>query len=137
MQFTLAKTHEIKSRGVKQLLHELPATINTVCIVFVVPGERADNYSNEQKVPIAASITSRRGVKVKQYRLVFPDKDIEMIVFHGPQGLGKEDGDGDSSEVGVKDDYEDEDKSDDKDDEGEDGGNGEGGDASDIMMSGL
>ena len=128
VQFTLAKTHEIKSRGVKQLLHELPATINTVCIVFVVPGERADNYSNEQKVPTAASITSRRGVKVKQYRLVFPDRDIEAVALQGPQSPG----DGDGTEVGGDGGYED-----DNEDEGEDTGEGPRDDAGDVRMSSL
>ena len=138
VQFTLAKRHEVKPRGVKLLLQELPATVNTVCIVFVVPAERAENYSNAQKVPTAASITRRRGVKVKQYRLVFPDEDIAAVALQGPQGLEREDEDEDSDEAGDGDDYEDEDEGEDKDeDESEGGGNGEGGDAGDVMMSGL
>ena len=127
-QFTLAKTHEIKSRGVELLLKELPATINTVCIVFVVPDLRAENYSNAQKVPTAASITSRRGVKVKQYRLVFPDRNIEAVALQGPQSPG----DGDGTEVGGDGGYED-----DNEDEGGDTGEGPGDDAGDVRMSGL
>src|SRR5437588_12548244 len=46
VQSTLAKIHKVKSRGIKLLLQELPATISTVCIIFVVPADRAQNYSN-------------------------------------------------------------------------------------------
>jgi hypothetical protein len=112
------------------LLQALPATIKTVCIVFVVPADRAESYSNAQKVPNA--VTIGRGVTIKQYRLVFPDHDIEAVAVQGPQsphdegegkGKGKDEDEGEDKDKGE--------------DEGEGESEGEEDDAGDIAMSGL
>ena len=101
MRFTMAKTHTVKPHGVRLLLQALPATIKTVCIIFVVPADRAKSYSNAQKVPTASSIGP--GVRIKQYRLVFRDQDIEGIAAQRSQsprdeGMGMGEGRGNYTE---------------------------------------
>jgi hypothetical protein len=80
LQYTLAERHEIKERGVKELLDKLPAVIKSVYIVFVVPRDRAIHYSKLQKSPDAAALGWRG--EIKQYRLVFTDDDIKKVAVN-------------------------------------------------------
>ncbi|KAL0640431.1 squalene synthetase-like protein [Maublancomyces gigas] len=73
LQCIMAERHD----GVQSLLHALPATIKKVYIVFVVPNDCADNYANPQKVPGAGL---RAGQRIKQFRLVLLNEDIESLV---------------------------------------------------------
>lgn len=80
LQCTMAEKHEIKTSGVQSLLQALPTTIKRICIVFVVPDDRADNYANSQKVPDADALGLQAGQSIKQFRLVFQNKDIESLI---------------------------------------------------------
>ena len=50
LQYTIVDRHPIKANGIDLLLRALPATIKCAHIVFVVPEDRADDYSNAQTV---------------------------------------------------------------------------------------
>lgn len=80
LQYTMAERHEIKPHGVQSLLQALPTTIKCICIVFVVPNDRADNCANAQKVPDTNSLGLQAGQGIKQFRLVFPNEDIESLI---------------------------------------------------------
>jgi len=91
-QMTIAKHHDIKPHGVADLLKSLPMIIRNVYFVFVVPEECSSNYSREQKVPKAAEICSRRSnLQIKQFRLLFKDRDIQKVVVQGPAMQDEED----------------------------------------------
>lgn len=80
LQCTMAERHEVKAYGVQSLLGALSATIKNVCIVFVVPNDCAGNYANSQKVPDADGLGLQpERVIIKQFRLVFPDEDMQSL----------------------------------------------------------
>lgn len=62
----MVERHEVKAYGVQSLLKALPTTIESVCIVFVVPNDRAGNYANSQKVPDADGLGIQPGRVIKQ-----------------------------------------------------------------------
>ena len=86
LQYTMAERHGIKPNGVKAFLSPMPTTIKTIHIVFVVPEGRAENYSNKQTVE-GGSFSLGRGREVRQWRLVFTDKDIESVATGGGGGV--------------------------------------------------
>jgi len=90
-QITMASTHEIKVGGVRDILQELPKTIKTVCDVFTIPADRADNYKKPQKAPVSEDLTiNNHEYTIKQYRLVFPDDDVLSIaVPRQPRAVSK------------------------------------------------
>ncbi|CUS13779.1 unnamed protein product, partial [Tuber aestivum] len=72
LQITLAQQHEIKSPGVAKLLKALPKTIKNVYFVFVVPEDRAEDYSKAQPVPGSGTINPTGEIlHLRQFRLVF------------------------------------------------------------------
>ncbi|PUU82311.1 hypothetical protein B9Z19DRAFT_1120916 [Tuber borchii] len=87
-QITLAAQHEIKSPGVAVLLNTLPKTIKNVYFVFVVPEHCADHYSKAQLIPDSAAISPsmRTKLNVKQFRLVFREKEMQAVAVRGYRG---------------------------------------------------
>ena len=86
LQYTMAERHGIKPNGVKAFLSPMPTTIKTIHIVFVVPEGRAENYSNKQTVE-GGTFSLGREKEVRQWRLVFTDKDIESVATGGGGGV--------------------------------------------------
>jgi hypothetical protein len=92
-QITLAKKHEIKPLGVAQLLKCLPKTIMNIDFVFVVPEDRADDYSKAQRIPDSASVSpSGKKLNLRQFRLVFGEYCMAAV---GIDGQVVEEGEGD------------------------------------------
>jgi len=90
-QVTIAKQHSIKGHGIKKLLKELPKTIKRVHVVLVVPENCESEYSRAQNIPDAAAITPPGAcLNIKQFRLVFHDKDIQKVVVQGPFEMQEE-----------------------------------------------
>jgi len=82
LQMTMAQHHEIKSPGVAQLLLALPRMIRNVYFVFVVPEDRAEDYSRAQPVPDQASLhILERRLCLKQYRLVLSQKCMQDVAM--------------------------------------------------------
>lgn len=80
LQCTMTERYGIKPYRAQGLSRELSATIEHICIVFVVPNDHADNYANSQKVPDADALGLQAGQSIKQPRLVFPNEDIELLI---------------------------------------------------------
>jgi len=82
-QITIALRHDIKTGGVKSILNALPATIKKIRIVFTIPEDKADKYTNRQSVPRGCDLGPRAAkCKVEQFRLVFNDKAVESVALH-------------------------------------------------------
>ena len=97
LQITIAKQHSIKGHGIKTLLKELPKTITRVHVVFVVPENCESEYSRAQNIPDAAAITPRGScLSIKQFRLVFHDKEIQKVVVQGPFEMQEDDDEDDA-----------------------------------------
>lgn len=79
LKITIAMRHEINPHGIHRLLAALPTTIKNICIVFVVPSDRARSYANCQSVPDARTLGLTGDVK--QFRLVFTDHDIQSVAI--------------------------------------------------------
>ncbi|RPA98229.1 hypothetical protein L873DRAFT_1828618 [Choiromyces venosus 120613-1] len=56
LQITIANSHPIKIRGMKNLYESLPATIKNINIVFVILVHRISEYSSAQSVPEARDV---------------------------------------------------------------------------------
>lgn len=79
MQITIAESHDIKEKGLKDLCDSLPAKVTNIWIVFVVPTDRIVHYARLQKVPEASDIfpvgpSQKR--TILQFRLVLTEDDI-------------------------------------------------------------
>ncbi|RPA94839.1 hypothetical protein L873DRAFT_1746270 [Choiromyces venosus 120613-1] len=84
LQITLAQRHEIKSPGVAELLKSLPKTIKNVYFVFVVPEDRAEDYSRAQPVPDSGTISpSGANLHLRQFRLVFKEDSMQAVAIQG------------------------------------------------------
>jgi len=97
-QITIALRHQIKGKGIKELLQSLPPTINKVCIIFVVPETRLNEYSKPQAMKLEDIVSTKStNLTIKQFRLVFSDKDIQSIAVPGLCGHGGNDVEGEDT----------------------------------------
>ena len=80
LQYTIASQHETKLHGIDDFLKQMPRTIKTVHLIFVIPGDRTEDYSKEQPLRDTGGASKWRG-KIKQWRLVFPDKTLENMAI--------------------------------------------------------
>jgi len=88
LQITLAKSHDIKAYGLKKLCDSLPATIKKLNIVFVIPENRISQYTRVQNVPEASGIRPNAiDLTIKQFRLVLPEKTIQLMAINRPFNL--------------------------------------------------
>jgi len=79
MQITIAESHDIKEKGLKDLCKYLPAKITNIWIVFVIPADRILHYTREQKVPEVSDMIllgSSQQRSIRQFRLVLTEHDI-------------------------------------------------------------
>ncbi|PUU72420.1 hypothetical protein B9Z19DRAFT_1010078 [Tuber borchii] len=78
LQMTVAETHEIKEKGLRDLCRVLPSIIKNLNIVFVIPSDRRDHYSKLQKVPDAMTLEELHHRHIRQFRLVLTDESMRL-----------------------------------------------------------
>jgi len=84
LQMTIAKSHAVKEKGLKDLCQCLPATITNIYIMFVVPAERIQDYARLQSVPKARAIMGATKLnEIRQFRLVVTDEDLLLVAAPG------------------------------------------------------
>ncbi|KAG0127479.1 hypothetical protein HOY82DRAFT_613447 [Tuber indicum] len=84
-QITIAKSHDIKLRGVKQLCESIPATIKNIYLVFVIPEDCTSEYPRTQSVPEAGDVKpGAADLTINQFRLVLTEDAMRSMVTWGP-----------------------------------------------------
>ncbi|KAG0127480.1 hypothetical protein HOY82DRAFT_541919 [Tuber indicum] len=108
LQITIAKSHDIKLCGVKQLCESIPATIKNIYLVFVILEDCTSEYSHTQSVPEAGDVKpGAADLTINQFRLVLTEDAMRSMVTWGPSQVQEEDGSGDESVSGGYDEDED------------------------------
>jgi len=84
LQMTIAESHAVKNKGLKDLFRCLPRTITNIYIVFVIPDDRIQNYTTLQIVPNARFITNTSQIhEIRQFRLALMDDDLLFVAAQG------------------------------------------------------
>ncbi|KAG0136170.1 hypothetical protein HOY82DRAFT_536289 [Tuber indicum] len=84
-QITIARSHAIKSHGLKMLVQSLPTTITSISIVFVIPDKRRRGYSKSQNVPLPHQVEDQaKDLQINLFRLILTDEIMTSGAIHAP-----------------------------------------------------
>ncbi|RPA89012.1 hypothetical protein L873DRAFT_1832110 [Choiromyces venosus 120613-1] len=102
LQITIANSHPIKIRGLKNLYESLPATIKNINIVSIILEDRISEYSTAQSAPEAGDVKpGATDLTINQFRLVLTEETIHSMTVDGPFKV--RDGGRDADESGSRD----------------------------------